>query len=107
MVEMTYQVIEPFRFLQQPQSVECDQGKAATIKWMISKVPKVGYLQILEGDNWIICDTVPRESEWELTADIPYNDIGECRYRLAYIMADGKLEYSEEFTVRWREEEHE
>lgn len=107
LVEMTYQVIEPFRFLQQPQAQECVQGEAATVKWAISKVPKVGYLQILEGDNWIICDTVPREAEWELTADIPYNDIGECRYRLAYIMADGKLEYSEEFTVTWRGEEHE
>lgn len=107
LVEMTYEVIEPFRFLQQPGSLEGAQGETVTVKWIISKVPKVGYLQVLEGDNWIICDTVPREAEWELTKDIPYGGAGEGIYRLAYIMADGKLECSEEFTVRWRKKENE
>lgn len=107
LVEMVYQAVEPFRFLQQPKDLEGVQGEAVTIKWMISKVPKVGYLQILERENWIICETLPREAEWELSMDIFYEDAPNCRYRLVYIMGDGKLEYSEEFSVSWRKEEHE
>lgn len=102
LVEMWYQVIDPFRFLRQPADLEGVQGEAVTVKWMISRVPKVGYLQIWEGESWIICDTIPREAEWELSADIFYDGADECRYRLVYITGDGKLEYSEEFFVRWR-----
>lgn len=107
LAEMTYQAIDPFRFLKQPADAEGIQGEAVTIKWMISKVPKVGYLQMLEGETWIICDTIPREAEWELSADIHYEDMDECRYRLVYITGDGRSEYSAEFTVRWRKKEHE
>lgn len=107
LVEMTYEVIEPFRFLQQPGSLEGVRGDTVTVKWMISKVPRVGYLQVLEGENWIICDTVPREAEWELTLDISCGDKEECTYRLTYIMPDGRLEHSETFTVKWREKEDE
>lgn len=104
-VEMSYQTMEPFRFLQQPQSLEGVVGEPVTVKWSISKVPKVGYLQVWEHESWIICDTLPREAEWELSMDIRFEAAFSCRYRLAYIMGDGKLECSQEFVVNWRKED--
>ncbi len=102
LVGMTYEAIAPFVFLQQPTDTEGIQGKPATVKWMISKVPKVGYLQMQESGNWIICDTVAREAEWELSAQIPYDYANQGRYRIVYIEADGRSQYSDEFTVSWK-----
>ncbi|MCI8432885.1 MAG: dTDP-4-dehydrorhamnose reductase [Lachnospiraceae bacterium] len=105
-VEMSYEVLDPFRYIRQPEDLEVFSGEKATVRWSISKMPQVGYLQILEGENWIICDTLPREAEWELSLELSGDGFGKAsqdRYRLAYITGTGGLEYSREFTVKWKE----
>lgn len=101
LVEMNYSAVIPFRYLQQPQSVTAPEERCARIDWSVSKRARVGYLQVMEEDGWIICDTLPTEEEKPLTYSIVPEGLGSYTYRLVYILENGRDECSEEFTVTW------
>lgn len=101
LVEMNYSAVIPFRYLQQPQDTTAPEERCARIDWSISKQARVGYLQVLEKDGWIICDTLPTEAEKPLTYSIVPEGIGSYTYRLVYILENGRDECSEEFIVTW------